>query len=473
MSVLLLSGKPVDWAKPPKATTRVKWSRKDMYGRDVTGSLRTIAALDRTDALAVKRWGVHIVVIQPPFNKGVAASAGTHDYDACLDVYIPGVAWRIQESFFRANGWGAYWRRPPKFGHHIHMFVLPVQEGVDRTDDYREGGFKVGRFVDGGWSLFGRRTTSAQVGAYYEHRDALASNAKDDGWFPASIKATIFNLGAYLKSQVPVRTRVTSIRTTHLNIPGPGVGTGKDLGNDAARAKAAAKLVGNNNHIITWNELGPRQQSKLGSKFSLLVDKAIGAKYRLIVPTKAYNENYISSSTKSITLLQQYDDVVLVAKKGSGNKHLTLAKFKHANGLVFLAGVYHLPPGKTAANESDRQEMARQARVVTESLAGDLPYFLSGDVNTPKDLTALTGAGLKRTRKWADKSDGAKATYTNYEKEVPSTNAAEWEIDATYSKGFYVVVYKVLRLLRLGKYIKPRPSDHDAIQSVLKVRHTY
>lgn len=195
MSVLTLAGKPINWLKPPKATTRVMWSRRDMYERKVTGSFRTIAALDRLDGLAVKKYGKHIVVIQPSYNTGVKASAGTHDYDACLDVYIPGVAWAEQEKFFRANGAGAYWRRPPLFGNHIHLFILPPIEGKDRRDDFEVHGFKVGYLVPG------------QLVDYFAHRNALANHAADHGWFPSNIAATIFNLPAYIKTQIPKPTK--------------------------------------------------------------------------------------------------------------------------------------------------------------------------------------------------------------------------------------------------------------------------
>lgn len=205
MAVLTLQGKAIDWANPPKANALVQWSRVDMYGRKVIGSLRSIAHLDATNDKVKAKWGVNLVVIQPSYNTSVAASAGTHDYDACFDVYIPGVSWSEQQKFLRACGWGAYWRRPPKFGHHIHMFSLPVQKGVLRADDYREGGFRVGLFVDGGYSTKGRKTSSAQIDAYYNHRDALASNARDPSWFPSDIKTTIFNLAPYVKKRVPVK----------------------------------------------------------------------------------------------------------------------------------------------------------------------------------------------------------------------------------------------------------------------------
>lgn len=203
MSVLTLKGKAINYAKPPKPNALVLWSRRDMYGRKVIGTYRSIAHLDATDAAARKKYGTGLVVIQPSYNTTVAASAGTHDFDACFDVYIPGVAWATQQRFFRSIGWGAYWRKPPRFGHHIHMFSLPLREGTVRADDYRSAGTKVGLYVDGGWSTKGRKTTSAQLDAYYNHRDALASNAKDNSWFPADIPKTIFDLKAYTKARLP------------------------------------------------------------------------------------------------------------------------------------------------------------------------------------------------------------------------------------------------------------------------------
>lgn len=487
MSVLTLSGNKIDWTKPPKANTRVMWSSKDMYGRKVTGSLRTIAALDRLNTLSIKKFGKAIVVIQPPYNKGVKASAGTHDYDACLDVYIPGVDWTVQQTFFRTNGAGAYHRKPPKFGHHIHLFILPVQEGVDRADDWKVAGFTVGYFVDGGWSLYGKKKYGAQVEAYYAHRDALADNAKDSSWFPSNIKSTIFDLPAYIKDQAPApkppasapppppgpTIKTTTVTVGHLNIPGPGVGIGPDLGNDANRIKQAVKLLGKKGKaVITFNELVPIQSKGVGSKFSLALAKEFGPTFTLIVPTLNYNENYHLYRNDQLTVVQQHADVVLTAPRGSGNKHLTPVTYRHYNGLEFVVGVVHLPPGGSAKNEADRQDMAEQARKVLASIAGTKPYILQGDINSANDLKGLVNAKMKRSRKYADKSDGVKATYTKYTSTTPSTNKAE-EIDQTYfSAHWYVTAYTVARLLTaLKKYVTPRPSDHDAIVSTARVNH--
>lgn len=210
MTVLTLSGKPIDWTKPPKDTARVMWSQRDVYGRYVTGSLRTIAHLDWLHAESVKAFGVGLRVIQPPYNRGVKASAGTHDYDACLDVYIPGVGWLTAQRFFRARGFGCWWRRRSKsWIDHIHGFTLPEQEGLDRSDDWAAAGFKVGYLVDGGWSTLHRRVVTAQITSYYDHRSGMIGNVRDNTWFPDDIKATIFDLKAYIARQAHPSTKPT------------------------------------------------------------------------------------------------------------------------------------------------------------------------------------------------------------------------------------------------------------------------
>lgn len=203
MSVLTLAGKPINWDNPPKATDKVQWSQKDIYGRRVIGSLRTIAHLDHLNTLAKKKFGVGVSVIQPPYNTGVRASAGTHDYDACLDVFIPGVPWLTAQAFFRANGFGAWWRRrkPRVWNDHIHGFTLPPREGKSIADDFAIFGFKVGYLVDGGYSTRGRRVSSAQIESYYAERSGMSGNARDNTWFPDDIEATIFSLTDYIARQ--------------------------------------------------------------------------------------------------------------------------------------------------------------------------------------------------------------------------------------------------------------------------------
>lgn len=199
--VLRLNGRPINWKNPPKPTDRVMWSKKDIYGKRVTGSFRTICHVDRLDALAQGRFGQGLAVIQPSYNTGVRASAGTHDYDACLDVYIPGVDWYVAQKFLRANGFACWYRHPPLFGNHIHGFTLPPREGKSISDDWKVAGFTVGKYVDGGWSLYGRLVTSSQIEDYYRHAFGLAgmhTPGSDKSWFPSNIEATIFDLDAYV-----------------------------------------------------------------------------------------------------------------------------------------------------------------------------------------------------------------------------------------------------------------------------------
>jgi hypothetical protein len=199
MAVLTLTGKRINWAKPPKATTKVLWSQRTTSGKRVTGSLRTIAMLDHLNHLAKKRFGRGIIVYQGPYNTTVKISAGTHDYDACLDIWIPGVPGYVQQRFVRANGGGGFYRLLAQgFLPHIHFFVLPHRHGSDVSRDYMLAGFKVGYLVDGGWSTKGRVISSSQIKDYYTGKDALADHAHDTSWFPPSIKATIFNLHEYI-----------------------------------------------------------------------------------------------------------------------------------------------------------------------------------------------------------------------------------------------------------------------------------
>lgn len=191
--IFTMDGKQVDWTRPPSAKTRVRWSKTTSGGQPVTGSLRTIAHFAYLDAAARAQFGVGIVVIQPPFNTTVKASAGTHDFDCCVDLFIPGVDWWDQQRFFRAHGLGCWFRHPPLFGFHIHGFTLPVPEGRVRSDDFAT---RVGVFVPG------------QLIDYYNHAFGLAGQhtpGLDRSWFPPNIDATVFNLPAYIRTQATIQ----------------------------------------------------------------------------------------------------------------------------------------------------------------------------------------------------------------------------------------------------------------------------
>lgn len=199
--VVHLDGSPINWHTPPKPHEKVRWSKHDTSGRQVTGSLRTIAHFNRLNNLAHTRLGSSFAVIQPPYNTGVPASAGTHDYDACVDCYLPGIAWYRAQHFLRANGLGCWVRTPPAFPWHIHGFTIPPQSGQVCADDFRDGGFKVGLYVDGGISLYGGQRSSSQLTDYYNGHSGLASHAVDNTWRPDPISKSIFNLSRYIKTR--------------------------------------------------------------------------------------------------------------------------------------------------------------------------------------------------------------------------------------------------------------------------------
>jgi hypothetical protein len=146
--------------------------RANIAGRTFTCTRRTEAHLLWTIArLAKLHPGARLVIIQTCYNSGVSASAGTHDFDAVLDVQIVGLDWWAAQRFLRAHGWAAWVREPPTFTWHIHMASLGY---VGR----------VGIFVPG------------QVDDYYRHAFGLAGQhetGSDDSWFPDDIDATIFD----------------------------------------------------------------------------------------------------------------------------------------------------------------------------------------------------------------------------------------------------------------------------------------
>lgn len=388
MTVLTLTGKQINWAKPPKPTDRVLWSKKASNGKKVTGSLRTIAHLDTLDALARAEFKQGIVVLQPPYNTGVKASAGTHDYDACWDVYIPGVAWERQQTFFRKYGSGAYWRRPPKFGNHIHGFTLPPREGRDVNDDYAAAGFKVGKYVDGGYSLYGRKVASSQIGDYYSHRDALAGHAHDPSWFPPNIAATIFDLNKYIKIQkektVPKKRTKRKVLGLSWNLL---VGRGA-----AVVARELTSLIRNNSKP----KFVALQEARGYRKVIRSVAKLLG--YVQLQPKD------IGSADKGVQVREAGSCALLVHKRVPMREHGAIrcdkkwdgpkAGLVHEGrvfpwGIFMLQGVWtlvvsvHMSTGKNGSAKNraawDEQMEMLEALVVEKGL----PFILVGDWNDP------------------------------------------------------------------------------------------
>lgn len=208
MRIVHLDGRPINWHNPPNPQTRVAWTKKTIWGERITGSFRTICHWDHLNRLAYRRWGVGINFIQGCYNTDVSASEGTHDYDAVGDAWIPGVDPWTQQRFFRRNGAGGWIRKPPMFTWHYHFFTLPHREGSNVSDDFRSHGFKVGIYVDGGYSTRGGLITSSQIQDYYNEAYGLSgmhTPGSDNTWFPENKASTIFNLHKFVQKRMAER----------------------------------------------------------------------------------------------------------------------------------------------------------------------------------------------------------------------------------------------------------------------------
>lgn len=169
----------------PRQTDLIRVTR---CGVTFTASRRTVAHIDYTLA-AFRAAFPHAIltIIQSCYHKGVAMSAGTHDYDAVLDFGFEGhlttmggdADWRRLERFLRIHGWAAFWRNWPG-DEHVHAISLPRWvKGIGYVFHT-----VVGYLIDGGMSLYGRIVSSSQVHDYVTGLDALADHAPDHDWRP-------------------------------------------------------------------------------------------------------------------------------------------------------------------------------------------------------------------------------------------------------------------------------------------------
>jgi hypothetical protein len=137
----------------------ITYHEPTIWGNHFRCSRRTAAFLDFLQDMLPERCDLRI--IQGCYNTTVSASAGTHDFDAVLDVYITGLGWPDMQRITRQWGDAAWWRTPAQgFTHHIHLVVL----------GYRT---RVGIYVPG------------QVQDYYNHRTGLAGHGPDPSWHPS------------------------------------------------------------------------------------------------------------------------------------------------------------------------------------------------------------------------------------------------------------------------------------------------
>lgn len=156
-------------------------STHTIAGKTFRATARTAAHIKWTiDELNRLHPEARLVILQPCYNTGVAASAGTHDYDAVLDYRIDNLDWWAGQRFLRSKGWAAWFRHEGAWANpaawHFHAISLGY---VGR----------VGIYVPG------------QVEDYYAHAYGLKDlhrAGSDTSWFPPDIKATVFSYQNWL-----------------------------------------------------------------------------------------------------------------------------------------------------------------------------------------------------------------------------------------------------------------------------------
>lgn len=129
--------------------------------------------------LAEERLGYELSIVQGSYNKGVAASAGTHDGGGCVD--LKPWDWQNKVRVLRELGFAA-WYRPYRKGvwpAHIHAVLI--------------GNAKLAPLA------------KQQVQAYKNGRDGLAGNGRDTFWRPAVIKNAAYKEPTVSKVVDPIQ----------------------------------------------------------------------------------------------------------------------------------------------------------------------------------------------------------------------------------------------------------------------------
>lgn len=261
-----------------------------------------------------------------------------------------------------------------------------------------------------------------------------------------------------------------TLRPLWYNIPGPD-----KLKKDSERAIAGASLVKTGApSVFGMNELigpGKNSMTNTGSAFAKKIDAALGPAYKMVVPTTAFNENYLFFEKATTRLVEKLPDKVLAAKVGSKavpGRHLTLAVFEDiASGTKFVFGNTHLVNGKQwGAGRSAQAAIAMTELQRVSALHDNCPILVGGDMNRSDDLRAFINGGLVNMRKVAKSKSNSTtfSTHTNIRKDT-ARKSADWIIDHGYcSKGMLVNAYDVaLGYDTTGTFPPVRPSDHVPI----------
>lgn len=139
-------------------------------------------------------------VIQPSFNTGVDASAGTHDFDAVMDWFIVGMTFEDANAHGRRSGL-ATWTRTPAQGFSLHNHGFPIPPDGAFLDRDGKAWFRLG----GGLATRVGILIPQQLIDY--HNDALGLAASVGGHTPGSDHQPhpdpqfVFNYEEYIVSE--------------------------------------------------------------------------------------------------------------------------------------------------------------------------------------------------------------------------------------------------------------------------------
>lgn len=156
-----------------------------LNGRRVVAGERTMALVLYADWWLRTHVGCYLYVVQSAYNTGVEASAGTHDFDGCLDFYIIRIksgrkVWIKGQRWLRRLHWFAWlrntgaWYRPSSW--HFHAVCIGVSETC-----------KVGVYVPG------------QEDDGWNGKSGLVGHVTDPTWRPERYKP--FNFQKWYREQ--------------------------------------------------------------------------------------------------------------------------------------------------------------------------------------------------------------------------------------------------------------------------------
>lgn len=146
---------------------------------------RSFDKITRAALLAAEEeLGYELTIVQGPYNKGVGASAGTHDGGGVVD--LAPWDWERKVTVLRKQGWAAWYRAYVEglWGAHVHAVLI----GHERLAD----------------------AAVRQVTAYLNKRDGLKSNLEDTFWRPSKIVR--FQYPPKQRKPVPRPTSVSRAR---------------------------------------------------------------------------------------------------------------------------------------------------------------------------------------------------------------------------------------------------------------------